>query len=364
PQAAQERGESMTKILHRDLDRRCKPLDEWPAADRALWQAALMPGDLFDDGGARARHSEISNRNAVYGYGRWLTCLDRHGWLDDASSPADRITPARVRAYIPDLERHNATQTVLNRLQELYAVALVMDPDRDWSWIHRFHSHVRTRHRPARPKRARLVPVWDLFNLGLSLMASAEQETTPCKRAMVFRDGLIIALLALRPLRLRNLAGLVLDSTLVLRGNRWWIQIPASETKTKKEIDVPWPEALAPALETYITRHRPVLASMWRGSVRPVGQALWVSTDGSPMGRQTIYATIVSSTRDGLGRRINPQLVRDCAVTSIAIEAPDDIGIASPLLGHQGSATTEKYYNQARGIEAARRLQKVVLSRR
>jgi integrase/recombinase XerD len=353
----------MTKILHRDPDRRCKPPDEWPADDRDRWLAALTLGDLFDDLGARAGHSEVSNRNAAYGYGRWLTFLERRGWLDAASSPAERITPVRVNAYIADLETHNSTQTVLNRLQELHAVAVVMDPDRDWSWIHRLHSHVRIRHRPARPKSARLVPVWELSNLGISLTVAAEQEGTACRRAMVFRDGLIIAMLAARPLRLRNLTGLELDRTLVLHGNQWWIQIPAAETKTKKEIGVPWPDSLVPALETYLTRHRPVLASMRRGSARPAGQALWVSTAGSPMDQRTIYATIVGRTRDGLGRPINPQLFRDCAVTSIAVEAPDDIGIVSPLLGHQSSATAEKYYNQARGIEAARRLQNVVLSR-
>jgi hypothetical protein len=43
----------MTKILHRDPDRRCKKLDEWPAVDRDLWQAALIPGDLFEEGGSR-----------------------------------------------------------------------------------------------------------------------------------------------------------------------------------------------------------------------------------------------------------------------------------------------------------------------
>jgi hypothetical protein len=43
----------MTKILHRDPDRRCKPLAEWPAIDRTLWQAALVPGDLLEDGGSR-----------------------------------------------------------------------------------------------------------------------------------------------------------------------------------------------------------------------------------------------------------------------------------------------------------------------
>src|SRR5262250_1655473 len=100
----------MTKILHRDQDRRCKPGEEWPAHDRALWEAALEPGDLFEDGGSRAKHSEISNRNALWGYGRWLTWLDRQGLLDGAMAPADRITLDRVRAYIADLQKHNATQ--------------------------------------------------------------------------------------------------------------------------------------------------------------------------------------------------------------------------------------------------------------
>ena len=44
---------------------------------------------------------------------------------------------------------------------------------------------------------------------------------------MQFRDGLIVALLAARPLRLRNLAGLELDRTLMRRGEAWWIDIPA-----------------------------------------------------------------------------------------------------------------------------------------
>src|SRR5215472_12147301 len=201
----------MTKILHRDPDRRCKKLEEWPAADRGLWLAALVRGDVLEDGGARAKHSEYSNRNAVYGYGRWLTWLDRHGLLEATNSPADRITPASVKAYIGDLEQHNATQTLLNRLQELHAVAVVMDPDRDWRWIYRIYSQVKARHRPARPKLARLVPAGELFELGVDLMLAAERENTALRRAMVFRDGLLTALLAARPLRLGDLAGLVLD---------------------------------------------------------------------------------------------------------------------------------------------------------
>src|SRR4051794_6689944 len=103
----------MAMNLHQDPDRRSKPLDEWPEADQAWWQAALTPGDLLQEGGSRARYSEHTNRSLVRNYGRWLTWLDRSGQLDRTSAPADRITPARVRAYAADLERYNATHTIL-----------------------------------------------------------------------------------------------------------------------------------------------------------------------------------------------------------------------------------------------------------
>ena len=354
----------MTKILHRDPDRRCKPLQEWPAADRDLWQAALVPGDLFEDGGSRARHSPFSNRKAVDGYGRWLTWLDRQGLLEMTTAPADRIIPARVIAYVADLEKHNATLTLLSRLEELRAVALVMGPDRDWRWLNRLHSQIRVRHRPARPKRPRLVPSHELFEVGIGLMARAEQENTACAGAMVYRDGLIIALVAARPLRLRTLVGLDLDHTLVRRGGQWWIEFSESETKTHQPIELPWPEALVASLETYLARHRSVLAQLCRGPARPIGSALWISKRGSPMTRSGIYARIITCTRAAFGRAINPHLFRDCAVTSTAIDDPYHVGIAAPLLGHRSALTTERYYNQASGIEAARLLQNFLLTLR
>jgi integrase/recombinase XerD len=351
----------MTKILHRDPDRRCKPLAEWPAPDLARWQAALVPGDLLEDGGSRARHAEYSNRNAISGYGRWLTLLERQGLLEAASSPADRITQVRVAAYIADLEKHNATQTLLNRMPELAAVAAVMDPHRDWSWIYRMHSQIRSRHRPARPKRHRLAPIQELSDLGLALMTEAERENTDCARAVAYRDGLIVALLAARPLRLRNLAGLALDRTLVSRGTQWWIEFPESDTKTKEVIELPWPEALVGYLETYLARHRGVLAGLRKGSTL-VGDALWLSKKGLPMDKRTIYACITARTRAALGWPINPHLFRDCVTTSIAIDDPDHVRVALPLLGHRAISTTEHYYNQARSVEANRLMQNLLLS--
>ena len=66
----------------------------------------------------------------------------------------------------------------------------------------------------------------------------------------------------------------------------------------------------------------------------------------------------------GSAAPIHPHLFRDAATTSIAIDDPKHIGIASRLLGHRNQSTTELYYNQARSIEASRRMQNSLLARR
>jgi integrase/recombinase XerD len=82
------------------------------------------------------------------------------------------------------------------------------------------------------------------------------------------------------------------------------------------------------------------------------------------MSRQAIYGCVRARTREGLGRAINPHLFRDCAATSIAIDDPDHVRVASSLLGHRTVSTTEKYYNQARSVEASRLMQNFLLSLR
>ena len=166
----------MTQRLHQDPDRRCKLLEEWPEVDGRLWQASLVPGDLFEAGGSRGRFKEYTNRGIVNSYGRWLQWLDRHNLMLPISSPAERITPDRVRAYLLDLQRYNADQTVINRLVQLSVAARVMNPDQDWSWIRRLLRPIQARYRPARPKRPRLVATSDLFDLGVALMGAAQRK--------------------------------------------------------------------------------------------------------------------------------------------------------------------------------------------
>ena len=160
-------------------------------------------------------------------------------------------------------------------------------------------SSIRFRHKPARPKRHRLVAIEKLFGLGLDLMAKAETERTPPRRFKTYRDGLMIALLASCPLRLRNLCGLSLNRTLVQRDEVWWMQIPAAETKTKNAIELPWPDILVPYLETYLADHRSPIAEL-RGT-GTASDALRLSMHGLPMNDDAIYIRIVARTREGLG---------------------------------------------------------------
>jgi integrase/recombinase XerD len=354
----------MTTTSRGITDRRCKPVAQWPQRDRLCWEAALQPGDWLEPGGGRAQHSRYSNRAMEKGYGRWLAWLDGKGWLDNRVAPGDRITPDRVRTYVADLEAENASGTVVARLIELKVMAGVMDPGRDWSWIYRIASSIRARHQPARPKRHRLVDITRLFDLGIDLMAEAENQSTRLRRFKAYRDGLMIALLASRPLRLRNLTGLALDRTLVRRGDTWWVQIPAAETKTKEPIELPWPEFLAPHLETYLADHRAGILALRGSGSGTARKALWLSMYGAPMNDNAIYTRIVARTREGLGQPIYPHLFRDCAATSIAINDPAHVGIASRLLAHRTGSTTERYYNQARSVEASRLMQKHLLALR
>jgi integrase len=350
----------MTQRLGRDPSRACKPVNEWPVQDRDIWQAALLPGDVFDEDGCRARHSDFSNREVAKGYGRWLAWLDCRGLLEIPAAPGDRITRARVRDYMTDLAKHNATGTMIARLIELKVMAAIMDPRQDWCWISKAAASIRVRHKPVRPKLYRIVDAKELFDFGRDLMDGVIGKNPTARRLTAYRDGLTIAFLAARALRLRNLADLTLDRTLVRRDDMWWIQFTAAETKTKEPIEEPWPDALVHYLELYLAVYRPAL--LRSDGKFAVGGPLWVSSNGTRMSRTAIYQQVNKRTREGLGHRVNPHLFRDCFATTIAIKDPAHVGIVPRVLGQRSSFTMERHYNHASAVEANRMMQSLLLS--
>lgn len=345
-------------------ERACMPAFDWPARDRQLWQSACAPADLLSENiGARSKLAAISNQKMEKGYGRWLTYLSVTNAPLLAISAEARITRELVKMYVEHLSSlRNSTATIVARLRELVEVAKVMEPERDWQFINDIAAKIRARHRPARDKRnLRLSD--ELLSLGLALIEKAK-VAKGLSATILHRDGLIIALLALVPLRRRNLAGLHLGQNLVKLNESWLIALEAMETKTRAPLEIELPDVLAEPLETYLEVHRPLLASMKGRWSKPVSHALWVSKDGSPMTEMAIYDRIRARTEKALGSPINPHLFRDAAATTMAIADPEHVRVAAPLLGHRTFATTERHYQQAKGFEAQRAYVDVVFEGR
>lgn len=336
---------------------RCLPFAKWPALDQELWLAGTRSAGLFEVQGAGAAWAAPSRRKTEQGYGAWLTWLGQAGSLDVSAHPADRVTRERVHAYMTRLTEVYAPYTQVNRAQELYDAMRVLAPDRDWTWLRRLMATLAARAHPVTNKRPRLRPAGELRALGEQLMAEADADPTlpEIERAMMFRDGMMVALLASRPMRKRNFCALRIGVHLIATGGGYWLRLAADETKTGRPYDGPVPASLVDFLERYLSHHRRVLLRSCRRPALAATDQLWVSRRGTPMTRRSGANPIVKRTRAAFGQSVPPHWFRDAAATTIAIEDPAHVRDAHLILGHASLTTTEKHYNQARSLDASRR---------
>ena len=236
-----------------DPRRRCLPLAAWPAADRTAWEMTIRQGDLLLDDGPAAPLRPLTRHRHRQSYGRWLGWLARSGRLVPEASAGARGSREAILGYIGELQALNAPGTVLVRLQSLAVMLRWLAPERDWRWLRPLLGRLEAMARPVRDKRCRLQSADDLA-LGQRLMVQAEAmpDLRPAARTRGYRDGLMIALLASRPLRLGNLIRLELGRHLLRRDRGWSLEIEAAETKSGQPISLPLPARLVPTLEVYL----------------------------------------------------------------------------------------------------------------
>ncbi|MFQ5757480.1 MAG: tyrosine-type recombinase/integrase [Acidiferrobacterales bacterium] len=344
-----------------DPARRCLKVDDWPSADREAWKMMRRAGHVLDECGMASHWSPATRHKNRRGYGRWLNFVDRHGGIDPEQHPADRVTKDAVHRYLELLAAQGlAPYTVVARIGELRAVISAMTPEKDWQWLADLVTRLRTRARPAVNKRPKLVPSADVFHWGLEHMVAVEGATEGDHDLMAvrYRDGLMIALLAVRPLRVSNLASIRIGHHLVRYGETWLLEFEAHEVKNRQPLELPFPDQLAPYLERYLDHWRPALLR------RRETDHLWVTWYGQIMGSKATYRRITKVTERAFGWPLNPHLFRDCAATFIAIEDPEHVRVIGPLLGHASHSTNEKHYNQAQSVEAGRTYQRSLLALR
>jgi integrase len=298
----------------------------------------------------------------VNSYGRWLRWLEDHGLLNQDVGPADRVTRETVTNYARNLAEKLSPFTVAMYIQLLADSLRAMAGDHDWGWIARAPGRIRQQGVARTEKRSRLQTPDRIAELGMRLMEAAEagEDDDPVEAAVLFRNGLTMAFLAYRPIRMANLESITVGVHLTQAGDRWQVAFPADEVKNDRPLEFPFPTVLVPYLERYLSKHRPVLLETGIERHTPRSGPLWVSRDGQQLGYQTIGHHIQKLTKAEFGAPINAHLFRDCAATMIAIVDPEHAPIIASILGHASMRTSERHYNQARDLEAGRRYEGTV----
>jgi integrase len=332
--------------------RACPPCD-WPTADREAWEHACVAAQRLKPGGAASRMKPSSRTSLVRGYGYLLEFCRRKGMLDDNPEPAGYVTPKIIEAFVHELHGRVGSVTRATYIDRIRRIARILAPGRDLVWLREIEGDLRYEARP-RPKYHRIVPSERLLALGLELIRRGETSNhlTELARARLVRDGLMIALLSLCPIRLRNLAELRVGRQLRRINETWWIILEPAETKTGRPDERPVPEILTSHIDRWL-KH-------WRTQFPQHDDAFWASTKGGPLAYTYVGHIITETTLRELGVAVNPHLFRDCAVYTVATEAGDRMGIASGLLQHTDQRTVEKHYNKGASLWAVRRYQHIL----
>jgi hypothetical protein len=200
----------------------------WPEADRRAWIAACEPAERLKPSGAAAHLRPVTRDDLAKRYSYFLDYLSRRGLLSAHGPAAADVRRENVDGYITELKASVSSVTVHGSISKLRRASELICPGRDFTWLSEIEKDLKLEMRP-RSKFNRLVLTNVLVEAGLTLITEAEMATklTDLARARQVRNGLMIALLALCPIRLKNFVGLEIGSTFVEIKGQWWIVLTA-----------------------------------------------------------------------------------------------------------------------------------------
>jgi integrase len=335
-------------------------MSEWPPSHRRAWEEECRPGLRLRRGGAASHYAEVSRDDFARRYGAFLDFLQRDGCLDYSAAPAAQVTPANVERYIAELNGRVRSVTVWNCIYKLRMAARLLDPKADFAWLSEIEQDLALVMEP-RSKFDRVVLAERLVEAGLTLVSEAETFAKhPFRRAIGIRNGLMIALLAVCPIRIKNFAALEFGRTFKEEQGNWWMTLPYGSTKTDTADHRPVPDYLNRAVELYVTESRPALI----GS-RPATKFLWISSrTGRRYTTKNLGTRISKITLETIGVDVSPHLFRTAAATTSALYGSDMPYLASAVLGHTDPRVTEEHYIRATTINAAKECAAILRRRR
>ena len=243
----------------------------------------------------------------------------------------------------------------------IYAACLCFYPDQNWAWLkHDWRSMVQLA-QVSRDKRAQFVPIDELYYFGIHLMHRALDLPRTVKAAILYRDGLFIALIALRPKRISNIVTLKVGATLLTDPGGIPETITFAKTKNGSSSTTPYPSQHLGQYHSVWWRHfRPLLL----GNSSDHGD-VWIGKNGTAITASQLWRQMRKRTEPekpvGLGKAIGVHVVRTNYATSMAEQAVNDptlIRLVPWMLDQRDPRSIEPYNLHARGMAAASELER------
>ena len=326
-----------------NISKRCLHVHEWPEVDQDLWHKVTAQGSVLDENLQRSALWRPPTRELVRKcYGRWLSFLISTDRMKPKITPPERAHRDAVYAYVACLQEQVQPCTVLSYTLSLWRALRVFAPDEDWEWLYILIAKLNLLGKPSRDKRARMQSPAVIANWAIGQLDELNNGwLKDTQEALTYRNAFMVALLVHCPIRLRNLTMICIGKHLSKVEDRYQLDFEPSEVKTDRYLTLTLPPELTTYVDAWLEVWRPLLLK------DTTINAFWIGIKGAPMRERGVYGCVVAATKAAFGSSINPHLFRDIAASWIVDMTPENVGIASSLLGHINPATTEDHYIQA-----------------
>ncbi|NQW08465.1 MAG: tyrosine-type recombinase/integrase [Alphaproteobacteria bacterium] len=176
--------------------------------------------------------------------------------------------------------------------------------------------------------------------------------------ALDYQAAVALELLIMRPIRLKNLAGLRIGEHVRRDAGGVRIVIPADQVKNGVAIEHVLPRESVAMLERYLDKVLPVLSSDPSGHLFPGAIA------GRPKAQENLGKQTSRLVRRHTGLAVSPHLMRHVGAKLYMTAVPEGLETMRQVLSHKSADTTARSYVGLQNAAAIARYDALVLARR
>ena len=334
------------------------PFERWPIADREMWDGLTRSGDEFDDAGAFARLRPVSREAYRLGYAQWLQVLLDAGVDLSVETPDARATLPRMRMYA-DAIKHLAPRTQALRFAHLKRVLGSAYPEADWRCLCNAANALHRRANASGPaaEDSGLPPSDVLLQVGLSGISEPQgRDPLRPRDALLWRNGLLVAMLACHAPRRRTMSALRLGVNIKRDDRGFAVWTSGEDMKAGRSCAFRVSCLLTEAIDGYLQHARP----MFPKGDDPTRGPLWMTSTGRALGPQGIKSAVAALTEAQTGQRTTPHRFRHAAMTTMATAEGFDTRHGQAFLDHRSPEVSERHYNLASQLDAGRAYAKLL----